>query len=208
MIESAEAAHNSTLAAHIKCLNKKGFFCIPPDSAGIWLYFSMCLRSFLFIITLFNISLSIIHTHTHPLSLSAVPIFGSIVTWILLVVVGIFFTVGSYVFLRPFYYPPLPPCLPKVKCCRTDQILSAWLFFIASIPSGLYVLVYVFYEWRDKHHVAVDYIIMTVFAAGFFLGCLMFVYTTYAEEEEQRTYFTNAMRWSENPVGMTTNLSM
>jgi len=50
MLEAAEKTHNDTIIANIKCINSKGFFCIPPDSA--------------------------------------VPIFGSVLTWILLIVIA------------------------------------------------------------------------------------------------------------------------
>ena len=60
-------------------------------------------------------------------------------SWWSLIAMGIFFTVGSLIFARPYYTPPLPPLFKGNAWLRNDDILAAWMFFIASIPSLGYV---------------------------------------------------------------------
>lgn len=60
-------------------------------------------------------------------------------SWWSLIAMGIFFTGGSLIFARPYYTPPLPSLFKGNAWLSNDDILAAWMFFIASIPSLGYV---------------------------------------------------------------------
>jgi hypothetical protein len=68
--------------------------------------------------------------------------FDASATWVLLIISSIFFTVGSYVFVRAFESPPKPP-LSNWKHFSTDELLAAWLYLFAMSPYIPYSMFYI-----------------------------------------------------------------
>ena len=92
----------------------------------------------------------------------------------LLVVIGIFYTIGSYFFLRVFKEPAVPPLLPcSAMMFSTDEILGAWMFFIGTAPSIPIVSLYVYEEPHSSTFILA--LAISVFAT-FSMG--LFVYLT------------------------------
>jgi hypothetical protein len=99
--------------------------------------------------------------------------FDASATWVLLIISSIFFTVGSYVFVRAFESPPKPP-LSNWKHFSTDELLAAWLYLFAMSP---YIPYSMFYINVNRHRY--------VYWGAFFASCFFvaasafFVYTCY-----------------------------
>lgn len=71
--------------------------------------------------------------------------FSNASTWILLFVCAMFFTVGSFGYVRAFSTPPKPP-LFKWRHFATDELFGSWMNFFALIPCIFYCVVYVVNE--------------------------------------------------------------
>ena len=67
--------------------------------------------------------------------------FGATSTWILIVVMGLLFTLGAFAFVRAFDDEPHPP-LCKIRHFNTDELLGAWLTFFACLPAILYAIIF------------------------------------------------------------------
>lgn len=103
---------------------------------------------------------------------------SQVLTWVLLILSGAFFTVGSLVFVRAFEIPRKPPLL-KIKYADTDEVVAAWLYLFGAIPSLPYVLVYCAENPRA-----------TLYWAGFVMSFLfvvasvLFVYVSFPSANE------------------------
>ena len=67
-------------------------------------------------------------------------------TWGLLIMSGIFFTLGSLAFVRAFEYPPLDPVFKGTKHLATDELLGAWLYLLGTIPAVPYSVVFIAHD--------------------------------------------------------------
>jgi hypothetical protein len=76
---------------------------------------------------------------------STLPILQDAATFGLLIFSGVFFTLGSLVFVRAFEDPPLKPLFSN-EHFATDELLAAWLFLTATIPFVPFMGVYVYYN--------------------------------------------------------------
>lgn len=65
------------------------------------------------------------------------------VIWTLLIVSGIFFTLGSLAFVRAFEEPPKRALLYFYYHAQSDELLGAWLFLFGTLPSVPYALVFI-----------------------------------------------------------------
>jgi hypothetical protein len=97
---------------------------------------------------------------------STLPILQDAATFGLLIFSGIFFTLGSLVFVRAFEEPPLKPLFSS-EHFATDELLAAWLFLVATIPFVPFMGVYVYYNV----HVMVYW--------GCLIASIVFVVATY-----------------------------
>lgn len=97
-------------------------------------------------------------------------------TWILAIVMGVFFTLGSFAFVRAFDDPPVPP-LFSWRHFGTDELLGAWLTFLGSTPAIFFCLVFVVEDPTD-----IVYWGGFVASILFNLGAALFVYTCYGHE--------------------------
>ena len=80
-----------------------------------------------------------------PQETSTLPLLQDVATFGLLIFSGVFFTLGSLVFVRAFEEPPLKP-LFKSEHLATDELLASWLFLVATIPFVPFMAVYVYYN--------------------------------------------------------------
>ena len=106
----------------------------------------------------------------------SIPLFANILTWIILMISGFFFTVGSYVFLRSFEVPPVDPLLKGCRLCHSDEIFASWLFFLAVIPAVPFVGVYLSYDLMSMNNW-----VMMIGAVMFVLMSALMVQSSYQE---------------------------
>jgi hypothetical protein len=100
--------------------------------------------------------------------------FDEAATWILLIISSLFFTIGSWVFIRAFEEPPPKPFFSTFKHLSTDELLGAWLYLLAMVPSIPYSIVFLIYNYHRLTYWA------CFFASILFvLGCAFFVYSCY-----------------------------
>jgi hypothetical protein len=126
----------------------------------------------------------LIDVHVHIFSVpphTALYAFGQSVTWILLILSSIFYTIGSYVFARAFEDPSPKPLLANWKHFQTDELLSAWIFLFGSIPSIPYSIVFL----SDNFRILTNW---GVFFAALILNgtCAWFVYVCYPTHQHLR----------------------
>lgn len=78
----------------------------------------------------------------------SLPLLEDAATFGLLIASGVFFTFGSYAFVRATEEPPLRPLLISWSSTHlaTDELLAAWLFLFATIPFVPFMAVYVYYN--------------------------------------------------------------
>ena len=63
-------------------------------------------------------------------------------TWFLMIVSGVFFTLGSLAFVRAVHEsPPMRPLFTWYHL-SSDELLGSWLFLVACIPFIPYTLIY------------------------------------------------------------------
>jgi len=107
-------------------------------------------------------------------------------TWILMIISNFFFALGSWIFIRAFEEPPPPPMLPQFTHTSTDELLGAWLYVIACLPSIPYSIVFLAYNYHRLTYWAS--LIASIFFA---LGCFFFVHACYPSHHhmlEQETH--------------------
>lgn len=108
--------------------------------------------------------------HTTP---NTLPILDFYATWVLLIISGFFYTIGSYAFVRAFTEPPLEH-LFTWRHFGTDELFASWMFLLGTLPAVPYTLIY----WSlDPDNVV--YIGMVFVAVLTVLGCFMFVIGCY-----------------------------
>lgn len=94
------------------------------------------------------------------------------ISWILLVISGIFFILGSLAFVRAFEEPPQRALFHDYKHFQTDELLGAWLFLFGTCPAIPYILVFFMIEPSAIYFFALILAIFSVLASYcFVLGC-------------------------------------
>ena len=95
---------------------------------------------------------------------------------------GIFFTIGSLIFVRAFEEPPVRPLLYNLKHFQTDELLAAWMFLIGTIPAVPYTLVYFLIDPNAT------YLGATSCSSIMVVGTILFVMACYPTEKVQCFY--------------------
>ena len=134
-----------------------------------WYVWGSLVSAFIAMIPLIDLHVSIFDI-PEATSLKA---FDESATWVLLIISSIFFTIGSYVFVRAFESPPKPP-LFTWRHFATDELLAAWLYLFAMSP---YIPYAMFYINVNRHR----YVYWGAFFASIFFvaASAFFVYTCY-----------------------------
>ncbi len=103
---------------------------------------------------------------------------------------GVFFTLGSYVYIRAFEDPPRKPLFPKYYHICTDELLGSWLYTLAVLPSIPLSLLFIYY--RPYRFAYWGYLITSLITVGSTLG---FVRNCYPQDisvqKEEARYVLN-----------------
>lgn len=93
--------------------------------------------------------------------------------WWCMVASGVFFTLGSLLFVRAmFKTPPMRPLLGSCYHCSSDELMGSWMFFIGCLPLIPYCFVYLAQE-RSAFYLGafIVSIILNIGAYIFVLSC-------------------------------------
>ena len=134
-----------------------------------WFVWGSLVSGLIALIPLIDLSIKIFHV-TEASDLKAL---DAAATWVLLILSSVFFTIGSYVFVRAFEAPPQPP-LFKYRHFSTDELLAAWLYLFATSP---YIPFSMFYINVNPHRYV--YWGALIASCFFVAGSAFFVYTCY-----------------------------
>lgn len=114
-------------------------------------------------------------------------------TWILLIISGAFFTVGSYGFVRASEETQPPPLLGTYFCghCASDELFAAWCFFLAVLPAAPFCIIFLAAKPNS-----LTYMGMTVIALLCIIGCYLFVMACYPHEDKKEfEYIKKFFHW-------------
>jgi len=109
--------------------------------------------------------------------------FSKALTWVLCIISGVCFTVGSAIYVRAFEDPPLRPLLENIYHFQTDELLASWLFLFAMIPALPYSLLYLVPFPHNLNYIGFFITSILFIAASFF-----FVYTCYPSKESNHVH--------------------
>ena len=142
-----------------------------------WFFWGSLLSAFISLVLLIDATGVPFFSAPANTTLSA---FSNISTWAFLLISGVFYTLGSYAFVRAFSEPRIPP-LFTWRVIETDELLGCWCNLIGTAPSIFYCLVYIFNEPNRS-------IYWAALGVSILFTCVMalFVYTTYGQDEETR----------------------
>ena len=76
---------------------------------------------------------------------SILPVLEFRMAWILMILSGLFFTIGSAAFMRAVNDPPMKP-LFSCYHISTDELLGAWFFLLGVIPAIPYSIIFLYIE--------------------------------------------------------------
>jgi len=74
------------------------------------------------------------------------PLYDNTAAYGLLILMGVLYTIGSWVFLRAVEEPHKEPLLPNWHHFQNDELLAMWLFTFGTVPSVPCMLLYVIYN--------------------------------------------------------------
>lgn len=100
-------------------------------------------------------------------------------SWILMLLSGIFSTLGSLAFVRAFHEdPPMAPLFSSYHL-QSDELLASWLFFLATIPFIPYSLLFL----ATDHYQSLLFLFAFAFALVASAGALLFVRACYPSDK-------------------------
>lgn len=103
-----------------------------------------------------------------------------ITQWVLIVVSGVFFTIGSMAFLRAVNDPPMSPMFPSYYHVCTDELVGAWCFVGATLPFLPYAFLYL-----NANSYSTFYFLMMAMSIMAVLASFIFLYTCYPSDAER-----------------------
>mmetsp|Transcript_886 Transcript_886/g.1371 ORF Transcript_886/g.1371 Transcript_886/m.1371 type:complete len:607 (-) Transcript_886:213-2033(-) len=103
-------------------------------------------------------------------------------TWVLMIISGIFGTLGAMAFMRAVHEePPFKPLFPNWYFVQNDELVGSWLFLLASLPVIPYSLIYLSTE--HDNFIYLSSLAISVLLA---LGCTLFVVACHPSENPRR----------------------
>lgn len=101
-----------------------------------------------------------------------------VISWVLMLISGVFCTMGSLAFVRAFHENP--PMMPLFTCyhLQSDELLASWLFFFSTVPFIPYVCVFL-----SAGYSGLMYLLALAFAIIAAMGCLLFVRACYPSDQ-------------------------
>ena len=98
------------------------------------------------------------------------------ITWCMLIISGIFFTLGSLAFVRAFEEPPKRALFWYNRHFQSDELLGAWLFMFGCVPFVPYMLVFFMIDPSAFYFFGLCGAIICI------LGCYLFVAACYPSD--------------------------
>eukprot|EP01041_Mallomonas_annulata_P001362 gene1362-2633_t len=180
---TATAVENSTIDTRTKISARRGAFLFMPILCsndvvhGSWWFVWGSFVSMIFpVLILLNP-----YIHIYDTEESTLPALGYYVTWIMLIISGLFFTVGSFFFVRAFEEPPVEPLFKQYKHIQTDELLAAWLFLFGTMPAVPYSTFWFIYRPTQVIYLA------SLVASGTFVFCAyLFVLACYPSDKKHK----------------------
>lgn len=103
-----------------------------------------------------------------------------VASWILMIISGVFSTLGSLAFVRAFHMdPPMRAVFSGFYHLQSDELLASWLFVGATFPFIPYCLIFV----AQTHYHSLIYLVALAFAIIATLGSLIFVRACYPSDK-------------------------
>jgi len=101
-------------------------------------------------------------------------------SWALVILSGLFFTLGSMAFVRATHFDPPMKAIFSSKHVATDELLASWLFFFGTLPAIPYVLLFLVVA---KHNYTRAILVIGLLVALLFVyAVLLFVFACYPNE--------------------------
>lgn len=101
-------------------------------------------------------------------------------TWVLNLLAGIFFLLGSLAFVRAFHdTPPMKPLFHYYYHLQSDELLGSWLFVAASIPALPYMVIYMIEATTNQAIYLCGLVVSTLIVIGSYL----FVVSSYPTDD-------------------------
>jgi len=107
-------------------------------------------------------------------------------TWVLMVISGSFFTLGSLAFVRAVHEPPLHPMFPSCYHLQSDELIGSWNFLFAALPFVPYALIYL--AEADTPESKILYLGALCVAILVIIGSFLFVRACYPSEKARKQY--------------------
>ena len=113
--------------------------------------------------------------------------------WWLMLISSLFFTLGSFLFIRVCNDPPLPPlCGFKcLDCLSSDEIFAYWMFLFGIFPSIPYCMVFLIYSRQKIYFWALIATLVIIFLMLLFI---LFSSRSRPSENGSRNLFVRVMR--------------
>lgn len=99
-------------------------------------------------------------------------------SWWMVIVMGIFCTIGSLGFMRAMNHPPMRPLFPHIYHLQTDELFGSWMIAIGMLPGIPYAFLFLIVE-KSMAYV----VIMGLSVVGV-IGSFIFVYACYPSVQE------------------------
>lgn len=146
-----------------------------------WMVWGSLLGVFICVIPLMDLYL---HFFVLPVNTSLAA-FSSSITWIMCIISSVFFTLGSWIFVRAFKDPAPPPLFGNWYHLQTDELLGAWVFLLAMLPMIPYSI-----EYIRNYPTQVVYWGMLIMSVIFTAGSAFFVYCCYPSVQQLQRHET------------------
>ena len=104
-------------------------------------------------------------------------------TWVLVIIAGILFSIGSLIWVRSFEDPPTPALCGLSSYCKTDEILAAWFFFLGALPTLPYVAIYLYKDYTE-----LDYWALLIASVLAITASLLFLHACYKSATPGQAY--------------------
>ena len=106
-------------------------------------------------------------------------------SWLLMVVSGLFFTLGSLAFIRAMHDdPPMRALFPNIYHMQSDELLGSWLFLLGTVIFIPYCMIFV--AGTTSKLLYLGLLVVSVIVT---FGTYLFVRACYPTEEEVRISF-------------------
>jgi hypothetical protein len=107
-------------------------------------------------------------------------VYYNTVAYALLILMGVFYTIGSYAFLR-CVEEPVPKPMFTWKHFETDELFAMWMFTLGTLPSVPCMAIYCYYNQENK-----DFQLALAICVIVTFGTMMLTFACYPSIEEKK----------------------